>query len=410
MNILLINHYAGSLSLGMEFRPYYLSKEWIKQGHNVMIVGGTFSHLRKIQPIIEKDFTIEVIDGINYVWIKTSYYHSSGLKRFISMLVFVSKLFWYRKRLIKLSNPDTVIASSTYPIDIYPAYFIAKKVNAKLCFELHDLWPLSPMLIGGFSKWHPFIMTMQAGENFACKKSDIIVSLLDNAKAHLMEHGMAAGKFYCVPNGFVMSEYLERENIPEKSEKLISKLKLQNKLIIGYSGGINPSNAMHVLVEAAQKLKSNKNLAFVFVGKGNECNRLNKIIKDNNLDNVFILEPINKKAVLSFLEKMDILYIGGIKSELHKYGIAPNKLVDYMLSAKPVIFSGDLNEDNLVTKLSYGITVPAEDLDAVKNAVLKLSTMSEEARKDMGEKGRQYALRELNYETLSKKFIDILKS
>ena len=33
MNILLINHYAGSPELGMEFRPYYMAKEWVKAGH-----------------------------------------------------------------------------------------------------------------------------------------------------------------------------------------------------------------------------------------------------------------------------------------------------------------------------------------------------------------------------------------
>ena len=47
MNILLINHYAGSPELGMEFRPYYMAKEWVKMGHQVLIVGGSFSHLRK---------------------------------------------------------------------------------------------------------------------------------------------------------------------------------------------------------------------------------------------------------------------------------------------------------------------------------------------------------------------------
>ena len=42
MNILLINHYAGSPDLGMEFRPYYMAKEWQKAGHHVRIVGGFF--------------------------------------------------------------------------------------------------------------------------------------------------------------------------------------------------------------------------------------------------------------------------------------------------------------------------------------------------------------------------------
>lgn len=47
MNILLINHYAGNPELGMEFRPYYMAKEWVKQGHEVLILGATYSHLRK---------------------------------------------------------------------------------------------------------------------------------------------------------------------------------------------------------------------------------------------------------------------------------------------------------------------------------------------------------------------------
>ena len=408
MNIILINHYAGSPNMGMEFRPYYLSKEWIKQGHQVCIVGGSYSHLRKEQPVVLKDCMVQNIDEVSYCWLKTPKYKSSGFKRFLSMIVFVLKLYFYRKKITNFLYPDVVIASSTYPIDIYPAHYIAKKCNAKLCFELHDLWPLSPMEIGGYSKWHPFIMLMQMGENYACEKSDVIVSLLDNAKSHLMEHGMLAEKFHCVTNGYVMSEYLEKEDIPEIYGKLINELKIQKKLLVGYTGGINPSNAMHVLVEAARKLIHNKNLTFIIVGKGDETKRLVKYMEDNNMDNnVYILEPINKKAVLTFLEKMDILYIGGVKTELHKHGIAPNKLVDYMLSAKPVILSGNLNADNLITRLSCGITVPAEDVDAVANAIEKLSNCSEQERVDMGKRGFDHVYNNLNYEMLAQNFIKI---
>ena len=52
MNVLYINHYAGSLEMGMEFRPYYLSREWVKNGHNVRILAGDYSHLRKKNPFV----------------------------------------------------------------------------------------------------------------------------------------------------------------------------------------------------------------------------------------------------------------------------------------------------------------------------------------------------------------------
>ena len=66
MNILIINHYAGSPEMGMEFRPYYFAREWIKMGHKVDIIAADYSHLRRINPDVKKDFQKENIDGINY--------------------------------------------------------------------------------------------------------------------------------------------------------------------------------------------------------------------------------------------------------------------------------------------------------------------------------------------------------
>ena len=54
MNILLINHYAGSNIHGMEYRPYYLAKEWVKVGHDVTIVAASFSHVRSKQPTVDQ--------------------------------------------------------------------------------------------------------------------------------------------------------------------------------------------------------------------------------------------------------------------------------------------------------------------------------------------------------------------
>lgn len=71
MNILLINHYAGSLKHGMEYRPFYMGREWTKMGHQVTIVASSSSHLRTIPVAVGGSITKEEIDGVRYLWLKT---------------------------------------------------------------------------------------------------------------------------------------------------------------------------------------------------------------------------------------------------------------------------------------------------------------------------------------------------
>ena len=61
MNILLISHYAGAPQYGMEFRSYYMAREWVRQGHQVTVVGASFSHLRHHQPPTGE----ETLEGIH---------------------------------------------------------------------------------------------------------------------------------------------------------------------------------------------------------------------------------------------------------------------------------------------------------------------------------------------------------
>ena len=50
MNILYINHYGGGPQYGMEYRPFYLAREWLRAGHEVTIVAASHSHVRSKEP------------------------------------------------------------------------------------------------------------------------------------------------------------------------------------------------------------------------------------------------------------------------------------------------------------------------------------------------------------------------
>ena len=404
MNILYIFHYAGSLEYGMAFRPYYMSREWVKQGHNVTVIASSYSHLRQKQPTVSKDFQEETIEGIKYVWLKGNEYGGS-LKRIQNIASFVWKLQQNAKKIAKTYKPDLVIASSTYPLDNVPANKIAKIAGAKHCYEAHDIWPLSPMVIGGYSKWHPFIMVMQWAENFACKNSDKVISLLWNSEEHYKECGLKAGKFACVPNGFAVDEWdLNAASLPmpEEHEKLFELLR--GKIIVGFAGGFAASGALTTLIDAANLIKANDEIAIVLVGNGPEKENYEKMIKQYGLHNVFILPAVPKKLVPAVNAHFDIAYMGGVHSVLHKFGTSYNKMTDYMLSGKPIIQAID-EPGCIAEKTGCGIQIEAENPKKVSEAILKLAGLSHEERITMGDKGKIYASENLGWDTLSRRFL-----
>ena len=404
MNILLINHYAGSKEYGMEYRPYYLAKEWVKQGHSVTIVGATFSHLRLRNPEVPTDYYKENIEGIQYIWLTTPAYVGS-IARIRNILVFVRKLYKYSKQLVADVNPDLVIASSTYPLDNYPARKIANLANAKFVYEIHDLWPLSPMLIGNYSKWHPFIVMMQMAEDYAYKHVDKVVSLLWNAEGHCLERGLAKGNFYCVPNGYFPEEWTAEkvdQPLPEEHQQVFDKLK--GNTIVGFAGGFAASGAVDTLLKAAVILKDRQGIHFVLVGKGPELDLYQKIIAENGLTNVTILPAVQKSLIPAVNKRFDIAFLGGVHSVLHQYGTSYNKMTDYMLSAKPIVQSVD-EPGSVVERVGCGIRVEAENAAAVADAVIKLSEMTDDEREVIGNKGKQYVENTLPWNKLAADFL-----
>lgn len=307
MNILLINHYAGSDYHGMEFRPYYMGREWVDMGHKVIILGADFSHLRKKNPQIKEDFEEEIIDGITYVWVKTPEYQGNGVGRIKNISTFMFKLRMNYKKLADKYRPDAVIASSTYPLDIYPAHRIAKRSNAKLFFEIHDLWPLTPMEIGGYSKNNPAIVMLQRAEDFAFKNCDKIISILPNADRHMKDRGFSADNYVHVPNGIIVGE---KKNAPmEKTIERLQELKDEGYFLVGYTGNHSPANVLDTMIDAAKKTTDEK-IKYVLVGNGNVKNELIQYAKTSNVTNVEFLDPVLKDNMDNVLRLLDICYIG----------------------------------------------------------------------------------------------------
>lgn len=404
MNILYLEHYAGSPDMGMEFRPFYLSREWVKMGHKVTILAGDYSHLRKKNPEVKEDFQSEEIEGIEYVWLKTGRYEGNGVKRALTMERFVRKLLVHSRMIAEKWKPDLVIASSTYPLDTYPAQRIARIAKAKYIHEVHDMWPATLYEVGGMSKKHPFVVAMQIGENSAYKHCDKCVALLPYSKNYMVEHGLAPDKFVNIQNGVVEEEWESAEELPELHKAFFSEHK--GKFIVGYFGGHALSNALDKCLDVAKKcLDVDQDVLFVFVGDGVEKKRLMERAKAEQIDNAFFLPPVSKKAVPTLVRHFDCSYMTGMPSPLYRFGLCLNKMYDSMMAGIPILCAFDAPQ-TLVSMYHCGIECDPSDIDQVIEAIRYIKSLTPDERNRMGQNGVHAILDHFTYKQLAKDFIN----
>lgn len=402
MNILLINHYAGSPEMGMEFRPYYMAREWVKMGHRVRIIAGDFSHLRIKNPKVKNDFQKENIDGVEYYWVRTGDYHGNGVKRAMTMFRFVGKLWLSAGKIAEKWKPDVIITSSTYPLDTCAGQRIAKKAGARLIHEVHDMWPATLYEIGGMSRKNPFVILMQAAENSAYRHSDKIVSLLPMAKEYMIQHGMEPDKFEHISNGIVEEEWENAEPLPDKHKDFFEDKKREGKFIIGYFGGHALSNALDTLLDAA-KVIDDPDVIFVLVGDGVEKNRLVQRKKKEEIKNVFFLPSVRKKSVPELVTMFDCVYAGSQPSPLYRFGICLNKIYDSMMGGKPIICA-ITTAYSPVAEYQCGYMVGSGDIKGICNSIHELKGLDGESRAQYGINGKNAAKQFFTYGQLALKF------
>jgi glycosyltransferase involved in cell wall biosynthesis len=411
LKILLINHYAGSPELGMEFRPYYLAREWVRLGHRVQILAASYSHVRARQPAVGDQPKNENIDGIEYRWYPTRPYQGNGLGRVRNIWEFLKQVWNDTDRVIRDMKPDVVIASSTYPMDIWVARRMARRCKARLVFEVHDLWPLSPIELSGMSPKHPFARLCFKAESDAYRDADTVISMLPVVHTYMASRGLDLDKLAIVPNGISPDDWADKPYpIGGDLAGTLATARAVGETVVGYAGSMGEPNALDTLLDAAALLRPDPvggKLRFVLVGDGHLRAHLEERVRKERLTNVTMLAPIPKLQVPAMLAQVDIAYIGWQRVPIYRFGIAPNKLMDYMMAGRAVLHSVEAGNDP-VAEAGCGVTVAPQDPRAVADGLLKMMRLAPAARAVMGQRGREFVMARHTYPVLAKRFLDAL--
>lgn len=398
----IINQYASTPDTGMGGRHYYMARELARQGCRVYLVMAGTHHLLRDTESLDEDFRLDEVDGFTVVRVHVpSYSGAHSKQRVINWFL----LSWRIRKLAKVlpHPPDAILASSPSPFIFLGAQALAGRFSARLVFEVRDIWPLTLMRLGGMSPRHPLIRLMQRVEDKAYREADRVVSNLENAVEHMVGRGMDPAKFCWIPNGVSLDEVGCREELAPEIEQRLPK----DGFVVGYTGTLGLANAMEYLLDAADILRDYPDITFVLVGEGDGKQALQEQATRRGLDNVHFIGRIPKVQIQTMLNFFDACYIGWLKEDLYHYGIGANKIPEYLYSGKPVIhgYSGGCDP---VRKFAAGVSVEAENPQALADGILQLYNAAASERVDMGRRGHDAVLCHYEYGILAGKLQSVL--
>lgn len=409
MNILLLNHYAGSQSHGMEFRPHELARRWVREGHDITIMAGSYSHLRNLNPCTPDSVTEEVVDGVRFRWIPTRRYQGNGIGRALSMVDFLRGLGKESKSYLRRWVPDVVIASSTYPFDIYPARRIAHASGAKLIWEVHDLWPLSLIEIGGYSRWHPFILATQVAEDACCRASDAVVSILPATDRHLVTRGLDPARFFHIPNGVDVG-WRPRMGPSTLSSTIVSGATgaKPGAFTLGFAGTLSRTNGLETLFAALSAI-DDISIQLLLWGAGPWSAQCRERAERLPQHSVTLHGRVTRAQALDRLCECDAIYVGLEDQPLYRFGIGMNKIFDGMLCERPIIASYSAANDP-IGDANCGLRVAAGDVEGLAHAIRRVHGMSPDERNALGAAGGRFVREFHSHDALASRFLEVIRT
>ena len=395
-----ISKYATPLKYGFGTRHFYLAREFNRMGYKTSVISSDSNHLSQF-PDFKTVYTKETIDGVDTCWIKTARYKgSASIRRVISWIDFEMKLWLLPQRLIP--KPDVVIVSSLSLLTILNGYLFKKRFGCRLLFEIRDIWPLTIVEEGGFNRWNPFVMLLAWVEKFGYRNSDLIVGTMPNLSEHVRTVTGREMDCHCIPFGYDPALYDSPEPLPEEYEDLYIP---KDKFIIGYAGSIGRTNALETLIQCASEMKDDSGVHFLLLGDGDLLDEYKSQVK--GLKNVTFAPKVKKSQVQSVLRHCQVLYFSVKDSNVWRYGLSLNKLIDYMISAKPIIASYN-GYPSMINEAQCGTFIPANDVPTLIRAVREYAQLSRDQLDAIGHRGREWLLQNRPYHKLAVEYCKLL--
>lgn len=345
----------------------------------------------------------EVIDEISVKRAKIFVSKSKGIfARLLNYFSFVFTSYWRGRR---LENADFLLVESPPLFLGYSAMRLAKKLNAKLIFNVSDLWPESAEKMGVVNNRRLLAMAYKL-ERKCYERSTLVTGqtqgIVDNISSRFPDT-----RVFWLPNGVDVEFYNPdiiqagdlREEIGAKKEDIL----------FFYGGIIGHAQGLETLLEAAKLLEHRTDFKIILQGAGPVKESLLKLNKELKLNSIVFREPVQKSEMPSILKSVDVALVPLRKLDIFQ-GAIPSKIFEAQAMKLPLLLGVDGEaKKHFINTAESGLYFEPENAKHLSECMIEM--MENRANlKIMGENARAYVEQNFNRNVIAENLIKELNT
>lgn len=348
-------------------RVHERAVHWQKWGHRVTVITSAPNFP---EGIVHEGYRNrwrqeELIDGIRVIRVKTFIAPNKGVTlRILDFMSYMATSYWaglFQKR------PDVVVATSPQFFCAVSGGWLARFKRVPFVFELSDLWPASIRAVGAMRN-RRILRIVEKMELAMYRRANRIVALTDAFRADLVGRGIDGAKIDVVRNG--SNHDFLRPGSPDL--ELARSLGLEGKFVVAYIGTQGLAHGLANVLDAAERLRGEPEVAFLLVGAGATTESLKATAREKRLSNVVFVERQPREKIVDYWRIADVSLVH-LRDDPVFATVLPSKIFESMAMGLPMIYAGPAGEaSELISRHKSGLVAPPENPQALASAILEL--------------------------------------
>jgi glycosyltransferase involved in cell wall biosynthesis len=268
-----------------------------------------------------------------------------------------------------LRAKDIVVAKTDPPLISIVAALAARLKGARLVNWLQDIFPEVASQLGANPLPVALDEALRSLRDASLRRAAANVVLGSRMLEYISARGVPASKCRVIENW--ADDDVVRPKASGDSDLRI-RLGLTDKFVIGYSGNLGRAHEFETVIAAAESLRSDGRIAFLFIGGGAKMEELKASVAMRHLTNFHFLPYQPRGELEDSLAAADVHLISLVPSL--EGLIVPSKFYGILAAGRPVVFIGDEDGElaRIITNAQCGRVVAVGHSDDLVRAVDEL--------------------------------------